>query len=207
MQTGFKTVNGYKWPEKDTDCAAVTFNNVIDLEQALRHTVGRRVAVQAGGNTGVWPNFLSRHFDLVYTFEPEPDNFHCLVSNREGRNIIAMQAALGNKKGGIAVGFPEGEKNYGACNIAGTGDIPLIRFDDLAVGAVDLVQLDVEGFEVEAILGMWRTILTYHPVLMIEDKGLTVPYGYPEGWPNQMLPGHYKFVQRVNRDSIFVWRD
>ena len=154
----FKEVNGYQWPISDLDCMAVVFNRVTDLEIAMRYVSKHTMCVQAGGNCGVWPNWLASHFDYVYTFEPEHFNFACLVANCTKRNIIKSQLALGNMRGNIAVRYPEGLSNLGACAIGGVGPIPILRLDDLMLPACDFIQLDIEGYEYDAVKGAWRTI-------------------------------------------------
>ena len=57
----------------------------------------RSVAVQAGGCMGMYPRLLSDMFNAVYTFEPDPLNFHCLVANCQRDNIVKMNAALGER--------------------------------------------------------------------------------------------------------------
>ena len=65
------------------------------LGKVLRLVPGRDVAVQAGGNLGLWPKRLAQEFRRVITFEPDPDNFAMLRHNAPERNIEAYQAALG----------------------------------------------------------------------------------------------------------------
>jgi FkbM family methyltransferase len=218
MTTGFKTINEggreYLWPADDIDAMSVVFRQVADADYAIKHCKRMRVCIQAGGNCGVWPNYLARFFQYVYTFEPEPSNFRCLVTNRESGNIFASQSAIGISKTLVGIDFPEGVRNYGACRTVPGGSIPTIRVDDLELTEVDLIQLDIEGSEPNALAGMFRIIQRDHPVIMVEDKGLSTFYGYPENWSTEQLNGHlkyfpdgYRFVQRINRDNIFVFED
>lgn len=57
----------------------------------------RRTCVQAGGHIGIYPRKLSKFFECVYTFEPEPENFSCLVLNTRGMpNVLATPCFLGS---------------------------------------------------------------------------------------------------------------
>jgi len=207
MPIGFKQINGYLWPECDTDCAAVIFDRVADMERAIQHCNYFRVVVQAGGNTGVWPKRLGQRFEAVYTFEPEPDNFYCLVNNCPEENIITIQAALGNEHGRVGMGYPEGRRNMGACNVKGTGLIPTLRIDDFRFAYCDLIQMDIEGYESHAIAGAQDTIHRCRPVLMIEDKGLSDHYGIPKGWTKTFADEHgYTITETIARDVIMVPR-
>lgn len=203
----------WRWPDSDIDCMAVVFDTIHDLDVALsycRARSARNVAIQAGGNCGAWPIYLGTKFDSVMTFESDPDNFACLRHNIGQRNHIhAINAALGSQIGTFVESeYPEGRRNMGAARVKfkSNGDILIVRVDDLALSACDFIQLDIEGFEPFAINGARETIERFHPIIMIEDKGLSVHYGYPEGWSSdEMRRLGYRLERRVNRDNIFVW--
>ena len=92
-----KKINGFYWPDHDRDCHPVVPNQLSDLDYALNYTKQNKVCIQAGGNVGVWPKKLSTIFDVVYTFEPDPENFNCLahielrVSRIEKREQFSTQ--------------------------------------------------------------------------------------------------------------------
>ena len=113
METSFKQVNGYQWPADDTDCMAVTFNDVTDLERAIKHCQAKDFAVQAGGNAGVWPIYLAKQFKQVLTFEPHPVTFKCLKQNcAKYENIIVEWAALGSGEGRADTTLPQGLRTW-----------------------------------------------------------------------------------------------
>lgn len=198
-----KQVRGFSWPDDDIDCAAVVFDRLGDLGLAMRECRDTRVVVQAGGNAGVWPKYLASHFEQVYTFEPEPDNFACLVLNCPEQNIHAYHAALGRTgTGGVSLSYEHGRRNLGAVFVSGPGPIPLMRLDDFPFEALDLIQLDVEGYETEILAGAVATLARHRPVLMVEDKGLSKIVGVPQGW-SDTFPG-YRVAARVERDVILV---
>lgn len=151
----------------------------------LDNTPGRAVAVQAGGNCGMYPRLLSDHFQLVYTFEPDPLNFLCLTLNCQKDNIIKMQAALGDEHKMIVVNRAPIE-NVGMHQVtdgAGYGFIPQLRIDDLVLPACDLIQLDVELYEIFALRGALETINKFKPTIVVENNNeeigdLLIPIGY-----------------------------
>lgn len=199
-----KNINGDYWPSSDKECHTVTNANVKDLDAAISQTRGRDVAIQAGGNCGVWPRYLAGIFKTVYTFEPDPDNFMCLNLNARAANIIKLQAALGLPGEPIALSnFPA---NVGAHRIDNTpGRIPMMSIDQLNLTACDMIQIDIEGYECFALCGGRKTIMRFKPVLMIEDKGHEQKYGVPKGEMKDMLKSWgYNLFQTVHRDIIMI---
>jgi len=130
----------------------------------------RGSCVQAGGSMGVWPLRLAQFFTTVYTFEPDPDSFHCLRENtRDVQNIRAHHAALGEQQGLVGVTHPELD-NYGATQVTADGQIEMKRIDDLQLEDCGLIYLDVEGFESRVIRGALQTIERCKPIIGVEVK-------------------------------------
>jgi FkbM family methyltransferase len=131
----------------------------------------RTVCVQAGGHIGLWPRELAKTFDAVYTFEPERDNFAALARNCDAHNIYASRAALGDKRGPVALdrGAVSGlhRIRMEAEGVA-AGDIPQHQIDDLQLRDCAAIVLDVEGFELPALVGAFRTLKTFRPLVVVE---------------------------------------
>lgn len=135
-----------------------------------KYCKNRRVAVQAGGFIGIYPKLLSQMFDEVYTFEPDPLNFHCLVNNCQSANVHKFNSVLGadhmlvDVEGGLDV-------NPGMFKVTGSSNrsnVPTMRIDDLALNECDLIQLDIEGFEINALSGAKNTIEKFKPIICCE---------------------------------------
>lgn len=195
-------VNGFEWPERDVHCRQVVFGRTSDMNLALDHCKGRKVAVQAGGNCGVWPAWLAERFETVYTFEPDAENFRCLSMNTPD-NVVKFQSALGY--GRKTVDLHRDPVNCGAYYVQGEGNIPTLRIDDLELTACDLIVLDIEGMEADALEGAVLTIRSFHPIIQYEDKGLSEKYGVEKGEiENRMKEFGYKVVHRIKRDVILA---
>lgn len=201
-----RTERGLVWPADDVDCAAVVFDTPPDMDEAILHCRSHDVAVQAGGNCGVWPKYLSSRFGVVYTFEPDPLNFRCLAQNCDEPNIVKMQAALGDVPGFIDL--KREARNIGAHYVEGHGIIPTLRIDDLGLEACDYICLDIEGYEFKALSGAVDTIRKFGPVIQIEDKGLSDKYGTQKGHIEEWLMRDfgYEVLSRPHRDVILVCR-
>lgn len=203
----FKRVHDLWWPQSDTDANAVILDQVVDVEQALQYVTDFTTCVQAGGNVGVWPKYLAKRFQEVYTFEPERANFQCLVMNCPEHNIFAFPYALGAAKGHASMDYPEGKKNMGACCVKEGQGTLIDKIDNYRLAQVGLIQLDVEGMEHATLLGAMETIKRWHPVLMLEDKGLSDKYGAPAGWSRSFMADQgYYVANEIHRDVILVWR-
>lgn len=198
----FRKINDFWVPEKDRGCSEVVFSSLHDVDPAISLCEKKEICVQAGGNFGVWPAYLSKIFKTVYTFEPDALNFACMCRNiGDIQNILKFQAALGDKKGGIDLSRrPE---NAGAHFISGAGIIPTLTIDSLDLQGCDLIVLDIEGYELKALMGAETTIQSFCPVIHIEDKGLSLKYGSPMGGAEVWLSQFgYKVQDRRGRDVI-----
>lgn len=130
----------------------------------------KRVAVQAGGFTGIYPKLLSQMFEEVYTFEPSSLNFHCLVNNCQTENVHKFNGVLGDVNRLISIGGGL-DVNPGMFRVVEAGNVPTIpqfRIDDLKLNACDLIQLDIEGRELYALAGAEETISKFKPVICCE---------------------------------------
>lgn len=200
---GYRYERGYLWPADDEKCARYVFESTKDLERTYPHCRAFQVVVQAGGNCGVWPRALGQHFDRVYTFEPCPVNFRCLAANAAAENIYKFNAALGRRPG--LVSLVRDPRNIGAHYVdGGTGEIPTMRVDDLALDACDLIFLDIEGLEFHAICGAWKTISRHRPVIVVEDRGFSERYGVARGHIEQVLSPMYRVIDRPHHDVVLV---
>lgn len=201
---GYRLERGLLWPATDVGCAAAVFTTLSDLEAAYRHCRAFNVAVQAGGNCGVWPAEIGKRFATVYTFEPDPMNFRCLCANAPAENVFKFNAALGATH--HAVGLARRADNVGAHQVDGDGEIPTMLIDDLGLSRCDLIYLDIEGYELPALHGAQSTIGTCRPVIVVEDKGVSERYGIAKGDVEMWLADRfgYRVAERPRRDVVMV---
>src|SRR4051812_41824122 len=112
MSFDLEVRDGWLWPKSDVELWKRARDYSV-LEKALQHCTQRRVAIQAGGACGTYPLWLSQYFETVYTFEPDPVNFTCLVANCQQANVVKIQAALGLAKGCGEMQATEGNSGAG----------------------------------------------------------------------------------------------
>lgn len=208
LPAGYRLERGLLWPSDDTECAAVVFDTTGDADLAVSHCKARNVVVQAGGNCGVWARHFAGIFKRVVTFEPDPVNFRALVWNTSDcSNVLSLPCALGSH-GGAWCGMDRQKGNAGAHQVTDGDFAPVVTLDSLKLLACDLIYLDIEGSEMDAILGAKQTIDFYRPVIAVEDKGLSQRYGYAkEDVVRHLELNHgYEVVARPNRDVLMVPR-
>jgi FkbM family methyltransferase len=195
--------DGFWWPADDTWCHTVIHEEVDDLLAAVSLAKGRDVAVQAGGNVGVWATHLATMFERVETVEPYIVNYECLKRNVPA-NVNHRHAGFGHVAGYIGLVTVPG--NAGAHYVQGDGANLVITIDSLNLDACDLICLDVEGYEPLALRGAAETIRKHRPVIMFEEKGLSHQYyGIPKGTSEHWLLGlglGYEVAHRVRKDVI-----
>jgi FkbM family methyltransferase len=205
-----KQIRGFWWPEHDRDAHPVVSFQSKDIDAVMKYVSGGTACIQAGGNVGVWAKRFSGLFDTVYTFEPDPYNFACLIKNVPEQNVVKMNAALGHERTLVKVGPPDVAhiNNCGAYQVLGKGVIPTFLIDDLNLPICDLMYLDIEGYEMFAILGALDTIERCKPVIALEQKPLPLMYGYEPESASEFLVKEmgYEVAQRVNRDIILIPR-
>lgn len=200
-----KQIRNFYFPDHDDQCHKGVFKQLPDVEESLKFVKNKGVCIQAGGNVGVWAKYLAEQFGVVYTFEPDPENFNCLCANVREHNVVKFNAGLADTHKMITVSEPGGN-NCGAYQAHEGGFIPTLKVDDLNLPSCDLMYLDIEGYELFALQGAEQTIEKYYPVIALEQKPLPIMYGLePDSATEYLVARHgYTVKQRVNRDTILV---
>lgn len=203
---------GFHFPKYDQDCHRVVFDEQYKIEEVLKYCLKTRVAVQAGGNVGLFPLRMASYFEKVYTFEPDPDNYHCMMLNLEERevpNIEVKWAGLGDKNTTGRMNRPW-PSNCGANEVVPGFGIDIVALDSVLDfdAEVDLIYLDIEGAEHKALLGSKNIIDKCKPVIVVENKGL-IP-GFPsnhdgsQAFRDWICSLGYIHELRLMRDDVFV---
>lgn len=173
-----------------------------ELEPGIK-TKHRRSVVQAGGHIGVFPAALSAMFKRVYTFEPEHENFQCLVRNAGAPNVFPQRAALGAINGGRKLTVQP--RNTGGHQMThDPGEIPMLRIDDLGLADCDLLLLDLEGYEFFALLGATATIMRTRPLISVEQNKKSRGQGFQPGAIELLLNSlDYRVRMTLGENIIF----
>jgi FkbM family methyltransferase len=196
--------DGWWWPKADTEAWVAIRGEVGDIDEIMKHVKGLDCVIQAGGNCGMWPKRYASLFKEVHTFEPDATNLECLTRNVKETNVKIWPYAVGDRKNHVSMEV-RWDVNRGANRIALSGDIPMVPIDKLFVDACDLIQLDVEGFEHQAVLGAREMIAKYKPVVVLELKGHGEHYGHTDRQTIELMESlGYSLARVIRTDHIFV---
>jgi FkbM family methyltransferase len=165
-----------------------------ELRTLLRELRGGTV-VDVGANVGFIAIRAAKTAERVIAIEPHPERFRYLKENVHVnglRNITLVNCAVGADEGELTLYDVDptlGPRPLDVSARAGRGSRFQVRMrtldsllDDLGVSGVDLVKIDVEGYECEVVRGMPK-LLIRRPRLVIEVLGELDPL-------RDLLPGY-----------------
>jgi FkbM family methyltransferase len=150
------------------------------------------VVVDAGANIGVYSQFLSHCVGptgVVHSFEPSPENFKRMqAATRKLANVRLSQAAVGERSGRSKL-YVSDQLNVDHRTYATRGDSrPALQIDIIALddyfkpGArVDLIKMDIQGYELHALRGTNRVLADNSAAKLLLEFW---PYGLEQAGAN-----------------------
>lgn len=160
----------------------------ISIAASLLHPGS--VAVDVGADVGLFTVAMARAVGssgIVLAVEPHPESFTVLTHGLRARGfswVRALPVALGSKNGSTNLCTPldpSGSEHAPFSRVQDTclddqsvrnRPVGLMTLDDLVsehqLQRLDLIKIDVEGFEQEVLLGARNSLKRFSPILMIE---------------------------------------
>jgi FkbM family methyltransferase len=169
------------------------------MDMRHQHTGDGVVVLDGGANIGAYTCAFATAMSgwgSVVAFEPQELIYYALCGNIVLNNCLnarALRAGLGAHNGVAQVPLLDytRSRNYGGVSLMGdhtgpTQDVPLQCIDGFAFPRVDMIKLDIEGMEIEALRGARETIQRCKPLMCIEHifcgvdaiKQVLEPWGY-----------------------------
>lgn len=184
------------------------------LHRFVQRVMTRRPGsmVSAGAFFGdMLPSFSRKTPGLVYAFEPVIENYllaRAVVAANDLSNVVLLQAGLGAEPGPWLASI--GTCRIGRRHLGGAARIisrsqeskfrsqrvPMLSIDQLAIGDLSIIQLDVEGYELPVLKGASCTIRAQQPVIVIEDN--------KHDCPEFLSELKYVEVARFGLDHVYV---
>jgi len=137
--------------------------------------------VDVGAHVGTWTLNLAKVFRRVIAVEPNPEAIHALRENLENNkitNVEVLEVAASDKEYTATLYVNEGPgltslleqhpNPFGRDKVVRKVSVRAVALDDVIQAPVSLIKVDVEGFEVEVIRGLLKTIQAQRPSLCIE---------------------------------------
>lgn len=153
----------------------------------------------------------------VWAFEPNPENYRCARITLELNgieNTVLTNAGLGDKKATLLIKTRnvKGQALGGSSRIITekldnekiTDPVQVVTIDD-AVNSerfVSIIQLDVEGYEKEALIGASKTIQRCLPIIILEAWSKSTLQN-SEWFSNNILALGYRKIDNVHGNSVF----
>jgi FkbM family methyltransferase len=168
------------------------------------------VFLDVGACEGQHSLFMSRLVASVHAFEPYPsaaDRFQGLIDLNKFTNIQLHRVGLGDKEAFVPFFAPPdknmgsgtflSEKRQGAGKPVGT--FRIVNGDDwlepLHLPSIDVIKIDVEGFEKYVLQGLAKSLRRYRPVLVIEVSDLPTGKIANRAELLRLLPEDYKLLR------------
>ena len=169
----------------------------LQRDAALEYVKQWRVCLDIGSNIGQWTRPLSRKFESVVCFEPNPNFRECFKKNINENNVLLWPVGLSDKEHKAKQGFNSTVLRNEE------GDIDCRTLDSFALTNVDFVKIDVDGFEIPLLNGAKETLIKNNPVINIEmkkDKRSNIA----QQCEHILQDLGYKFHKRTKSDEVWL---
>lgn len=143
------------------------------------------IMIDAGANVGLHSLYCSNFCKHVYAFEPITFQYEMLQSSILENNLTSITAynlALGSEANIVPIYSNARNRGESSLNVTKKRkklqDVQVVRLDDhfykMKAARLDVMKIDVEGFELEVLTGAATLIDKWHPSIVMEFS----PYMY-----------------------------
>jgi FkbM family methyltransferase len=178
-----------------------------DAMQALKPEGG--VFLDVGANSGQHSLFMSKYSKVVHAVEPyEPvlRRLREMIEINRIENIVVHPVGLGDKPGKVSFYEPPPDNLGTGSFVDGfktdnkyLTELPIVTGDSLFAAKepirIDIIKMDIEGYEALALRGLKKTLRTSRPIVVMEvtiDPELSLAFRSEEQVRNA-FPKRYDF--------------
>lgn len=189
-----------------------------ETQAILSYVKKETIMLDIGANMGFYSIRVGQKAinGKVYAFEPDPGNFAILKKNltlNKLTNVITYNAALSDKKGTMRLykhPFNVGDyRLYNDGDFKEYVDVPTLRIDDTIRERVDLIKIDVQGFEYFVLKGGYSLLEKYKPIVISEfwPRGLYNSGAAPADYLSMMKTLGYSVSQIDDEKKVVIKTD
>lgn len=171
--------------------------NILEYlqEKYPTHETILDIGANIGNHTTYFAKYL--YYNEIVAFEPIPENFELLkVNTKNFTGINLRKEAVGD--GVLDVKMIRDWENMGACEVNPKGDVIVhqTKLDNLLVGKVTLIKIDVEWYEPFVLLGARNIINEDRPLILIEDS---------KDEYSSLLPDFYRLIKAWPEHRTYLY--
>tara|TARA_Y100000592_G_scaffold291_1_gene449 strand:- start:308 stop:883 length:576 start_codon:yes stop_codon:yes gene_type:complete len=135
-----------------------------------------RTIIDIGAWWGPWSLHWQQHADKLEIFEPNHKILPMLEHNISTyKHCTLHKTALGEERGTVSMAY---DTHSGTNHVTGSqGNIEINTLDSYKFSQVDVIKIDVEGYELAVLNGAKQTISEQKPLLQIEMNKAGERYG------------------------------
>ncbi len=149
------------------------------IDEASKYLKNFNCAIDVGANIGLHTVRFSKMFKSVHAFEPTSINYECLEKNTATlQNVHLNKFGLGAAASRESIKLPTDSNNCGGFSIVDWQNysqefleetIEIKTLDSLKL-APDLIKIDVQGFDLNVLMGGKNTLTKFKPVVIVEAE-------------------------------------
>lgn len=180
--------------------------------RALPEVRQYRHAVDIGANIGLWTRVMAACFDKVTAFEPNLETHEAFWLNVKQRGsfdgrVKLHPCGLSNEPGTLKLNTELRSTGFTRVDPEGNTEIEVRTLDSFGLEDVDLIKIDVEGWEHNVVKGGVETIRRCKPVMIVEQKPNNAElHGLKQfGAVNLLRKWGAREVANVSGDVIMAW--
>lgn len=192
----------------------------LELARDVVKGRGQVVALDVGANVGHHTLFLASFCQHVHAFEPYDGVGRCIdekIARNRLKNVTVHRVGLGEADEELQYYAPQGA-NVGTGTFLATheadnnrpyGVLRIVHSDTylqaLALPRIDLIKIDVEGFELSVLRGLAGTLQQHRPVVMLElSDAARASFADVDSFM-RLFPGGYRVHEVLSREHRWVF--